>query len=494
MTNLKAQVEGLARAVPDRLAIQFKDRRLTYSDVVNSLGRLEATIGRLDGMRILTILPDSFAAYLVTLYCVITKATVVPVSIRSVRSQIDRICERISPHLIITTEILYKAHQDILKGHASLILEPQDSFSDQNFSFDFQANDFLPTLPVMSAAQPEDIQLILFTSGTTGTPKGVCLSESNILAAASMMVDFLSLGSDRRSLVTVPLYDYYGLIQIFGHILAATGFIFGENMTLPGDLFNRITNDQVTDLVLVPYTLRRMFEMLGNQTGDVMRALRVITSSSDILSDDLLRSAFELNPALKVFNIYGLTEAGRACYREIVASSPASKSVGRPSRAVEIEIDGDNREPGEIVIRGPNVMRGYFDAIRSDRVTFSPCHEVRTGDLGYFDENGEVILVGRSNHMISLMGMKIHPSEVEAIALGAPDILEAHAYASETQPGHTSVWLDIVPVDSQFDKSGLLRRMRNGLPRAFVPTTINVVDKISRTELGGKILRKRVKS
>ena len=494
MTSLKVQLEEIARSAPGRLAVQFKDRQLTYSDVVDSVRRLEATIGRLDGMRILTILPDSFAAYLVTLYCFITKAALVPVSIRSVSPQIERICERISPHLIITTELLYKAHQDILKERASLIIKQQDSFSGHNFSFDFLGNDFLPTLPVTSAAQPEDIQLILFTSGTTGTPKGVCLSEYNILAAASMMVDFLSLGPDRRSLVTVPLYDYYGLIQIFGHILAATGFIFGENMTLPGDLFRRITHGQATDLVLVPYTLRRMFEILGKQASDVTRALKVITSSSDILSDDLLRCAFELNPALRVFNIYGLTEAGRACYREIVAFSPASKSVGHPSRGVEIQIDGDEREPGEIVIRGPNVMRGYFDAIRSDRVTFSPCHEVRTGDLGYFDENGEIVLVGRSDHMISLMGMKIHPSEVEAIALAAPDILEAHAYASETQPGHPSVWLDVVPSGSQVDKSGLLRRMRNGLPRAFVPTAINVVDKISRTELGGKILRKKVKS
>jgi acyl-CoA synthetase (AMP-forming)/AMP-acid ligase II len=379
-----------------------------------------------------------------------------------------------------------------LEGYPCIIIKSQDFVSHDEVVIDFAGNSALPSLPITSTREAEQIQLVLFTSGTTGTPKGVCLSQSNILAAAWMMVDFLSLEVNRRSLVTVPLYDYYGLIQIFGHVLAGASFVFGENIALPGGLFKRIANDQITDLVLVPYTLRQMLQIIGDQGQHIMQKLEVITSSSDVLSDDILGRTFELNPRLRIFNIYGLTEAGRACYREITATTPSSKSIGRPSRGVEVQIDGNRDEPGEIVLRGPNVMEGYLQEVPSDRIAFLPCKEVRTGDLGYFDENGEIVLLGRSDHMMNLMGVKIHPNEIESIALGISGVQEAFAYVSVNLQGAPSVSLDVVLSDKRGDTNTIFTHMRNGLPRMFVPATINVVSQIRRTELGGKILRKRV--
>ena len=243
---------------------------------------------------------------------------------------------------------------------------------------------------------------------------------------------------------------------------------------------------------MVPYTLRQMLQIIGDQGQHIMQKLEVITSSSDVLSDDILGRTFELNPRLRIFNIYGLTEAGRACYREITATTPSSKSIGRPSRGVEVQIDGNRDEPGEIVLRGPNVMEGYLQEVPSDRIAFLPCKEVRTGDLGYFDENGEIVLLGRSDHMMNLMGVKIHPNEIESIALGISGVQEAFAYVSVNLQGAPSVSLDVVLSDKRGDTNTIFTHMRNGLPRMFVPATINVVSQIRRTELGGKILRKRV--
>lgn len=494
MDDFKRRIEQLAAAKPDRLAVQYRDHQLTYSQLPDCLRRIETRLGSVTGMRLLTILPDSLGTYLLAIYCFNIKATLVPLSIYSVAPHIENICLKTQPHLVITTEALHRKHQSLLQRYRCVIISSQDSSAPGDIAFDSARNSALSSLPITSTREPEQIQLVLFTSGTTGTPKGVCLSSSNILAAAGMMVEFLSLRPNRRSLVTVPLYDYYGLIQIFGHALAGASFIFGESIGLPGGLFKRLADDKITDLVLVPYILRRMLQIAGEEGAHLMQKLEVITSSSDVLSDDILRSTFEINPRLRIFNIYGLTEAGRACSREITVTTPLSRSIGRPSRGVEVQLSGSRDEPGEIVLRGPNVMEGYFQEVRSDHIAVLPCFEVRTGDLGYFDENGEIVLVGRNDHMMNLMGVKIHPSEIESIALEIPGVQEAFAYLSANDKSDPSVSLDVVLSDVQVDTDTILARMRSGLPRMFVPAKVNFVSHLSRTELGGKILRKAARS
>jgi acyl-CoA synthetase (AMP-forming)/AMP-acid ligase II len=158
-----------------------------------------------------------------------------------------------------------------------------------------------------------------------------------------------------------------------------------------------------------------------------------------------LRETFAANPAVSVFNIYGLTEAGRACYRRITAEQAYSRSIGRPSRGVTIEAPGTAAAPGEIVIRGPNLMAGYLRAIQDDELQLDVREEIRTGDLGYYDERGELVLVGRKDHMINVTGNKIHPSEIESLALQVPGVLEAQAWAQSVPPDGASVHLRVVP-------------------------------------------------
>src|SRR5205807_667964 len=107
----------------------------------------------------------------------------------------------------------------------------------------------------------------------------------------------------RKSLVTVPLYDYYGFIQIYGHILARAGYIFGESIALPNPIFTRIISEQITDLVLVPHTLRELLRLATGERAEAIRRLNFMTSSSDALTPELLAQAFAVNPSLAVFNI-----------------------------------------------------------------------------------------------------------------------------------------------------------------------------------------------
>ena len=276
--------------------------------------------------------------------------------------------------------------------------------------------------------------------------------------------------------------------EIVSHILSGSGFIFGGNPLFPDRFFNTINAENVTDLVLVPHTVRRILRMLEQGPQYSIENLSCITSSSDFLTEDILEGIFRHNSELTVFNIYGLTEAGRACYRKIAALDTFSGSIGCPAPSVKIELDGSPDQPGGIVIRGPNVMKGYFRGISDERIMFDQCDRVETGDLGYYDGNKEIILVGRRDHMINLMGAKIHPIEIETIAMQIPQIKDARARLAG-EDGAPSVHLDVVCSASDSCIPDLQRRLRNQLQHMFVPTKIVQVRTIERTEIGSKTLR-----
>jgi long-chain acyl-CoA synthetase len=475
---------------PDRLAVGFRDHRISYGQLADILKALSLKFDNLVGKRIVLLLPDGLPSYLWHLHLFLMGAVNVPISIQSSTSKIRELCEKVKPHFIVTNIPLRQRHKSAVESYPCIAVKTDDP--NVPWGFDYKVfgagNDFNYPSSVLDPKN-NDVRMIVFTSGSTGEPKGVCLSETNLLAAAEMMVSFLSLDPLRKSLVTVPLYDYYGFIQIYGHLLGQCGYIFGESIGFPDRILKTVLKENVTDLVLVPFTLRELLRIISIKNSDVIQHLNFITSSSDLLTPDLLTNVFKLNPVLRIFNIYGLTEAGRACYREIRQSSIFNGSIGKPSDGVEIIIDSSGGEPGETVIRGPNVMLGYLHEILDERVVFKPCTEMHTGDLAYYDAEGEIILLGRSDHMINIRGSKMHPMEIEALALEVPGVVESHAHKITDSLGEASISLDIVPVNNDCNLDAIRAHMRRNLPPLFYPRQINIVKGIRRTELGSKIIR-----
>lgn len=491
MNKLESALHITASECPDRPAIQFRNCRLSYSELANILDSLTQHFGTPSGKRIIILLPDSIPSYLCHLHFFISGAIVTPVSVRAVTSRIRLLCEKIKPHFIITNSTLREQHKSALESFPCILIKNEEIDPARGFDYETFGLDDIFTSDQQFSGRSKDIRLIAFTSGSTGDPKGVCLSEDNILSAARMMIDFLSLEPSRKSLVTVPLYDYYGFIQIYGHILSQCGFIFGETIGRPDQLFKRIHDEKITDLVLVPYALREMVRRIKESNNNVMKNLKFITSSSDFLTADIIKQAFELNPDMKIFNIYGLTEAGRACSKKNERSSIASNVIGKPSKGVEITIDAPPGEPGEIIIKGPNVMLGYLQKVDNEEVIYDPCSQVNTGDIGYYNKNGDIVLVGRLDQMINIKGSKIHPNEIESLALQIPGISDAIVRTGTNEKGDTIIKLDIVSTGETGDLNALRAHLRNNLPPYFNPKEINIVPHISRTELGSKILRSK---
>jgi long-chain acyl-CoA synthetase len=491
--NFAAQLQQWAAQSPTAAAVQFKDKKLTYAELVARMEGFEADFGSVDGMRVVVLLPDSLETYLFYLFLFLGRASVVPLSVQLTGARIQTVIDRVKPHLVLTNELLHETHRESLSTTACLLVGADNAARPCGFDWQMPGGDkSIRDIPVSSEPGTEQVRVIIFTSGSTGIPKGVCLGESNLISAAGMMVDFLPVTPATRSMVTVPLYDYYGLIQIFGHIIGGGSFILGNNPAFAKQFHQTMTNESVTDLVLVPHTLRKVTDVPPQTPMEGMRRLKRITSSSDILTEELLKKTFQINPEVTVVNIYGLTEAGRACYKIIERDAIFSKSIGRASKGVDVVIEGDEANPGEIILKGPNVMLGYFRGLRSNDglIEHTVCTEMPTGDLGYFDAAGEIVLLGRKDHMFNLMGTKIHPTEIEMAALKVPGIQEAQARLVQGPNEQPAIHLDVVFSNGKELIEELKEELRKTLPRMFVPATITPVSGLARTELGSKVIRK----
>lgn len=489
MSLLEESLQRTTTNHPERLAVQFRNQRFTYESLSHALDATAKRTGSIVGWRILVLLPEGLPTYLCHLHFFLGGAVTIPVTVQITSPNLIQLCDRVQPQVVVTTVALRARHAPALEKRIVWTIRTGANQNSGMLEFDTWGEQRTPAEP--RATSNESLRLIVFTSGSTGQPKGVCLGENTILAAAGMNVSFLGLNSTRRSMVTVPLYDYYGFIQLYSHLLAGTGYIFGESVAFAESIFQRIQEENVTDLVLVPHTLRELLKSNSARKRAAFQSLKFITSSSDALTPELLRDVFSINPELKIVNIYGLTEAGRACFRIIDLNSPASSSIGRPAPGVDIAVAGTRDQPGEIVIRGPNVMLGYFQGIASDGLTWKPCSEMPTGDLGYIDEGGEIILLGRRDHMFNIKGAKIHPLEIERIALQCAGITEAQARTRAGPDGEVVITIDVVPADNAtFSHERVQTHLRKNLAPLFVPHEIKVVQSLNRTELGSKVIRR----
>ena len=479
---IEERLQGLARDDGNRVALRCKDRAVTFAGAAEALRALTERVGSLEGIRAVAILPDGVASYLLHLHFFAGGGTLVPQSPAVTPDRLSAILSRLRPGMVVTSPALLPKYAELDFG-CPVLLACEDPKTTEDVSWEWkEAGSEIVT------DSESDVRVVLFTSGSTGSPKGVCLGRETIEAAARINVSILSLSRGRRSLATVPLYDYYGLIQIYSHLLAGGELVVGETPIFPASVLRQVERLGVTDLVGVPFGLRQVFRTAAETRDASLSGLKVVTSSSEMLSTDILRLIFEQCPDATVFDVYGLNEAGRASSLAIRRGQEEDRSLGQPSPGVTITAGLSREEPGEILIQGANVMLGYLaDVTPEGRLLYEPCDLAHTGDLGFMDGEGKLHLTGRRDDLLNLHGDKIHPLEIESIVLESGGVSDARARVEAA--AEPELILEVVTRDSDFDFSALRRLLRERLPFHFVPRRIIPVEAIARTELGSKMVR-----
>lgn len=337
---------------------------------------------------------------------------------------------------------------------------------------------------------PDDVALILHTSGTTGKPKKVPLSQRNICASGDNIVRSLSLTAQDRCLNAMPLFHIHGLMAGVVATVKAGASICFDPQFHAGRFLDHVSELEPTWYTAVPSIHHAVLaEAKRRFDGKAQTSLRFIRSSSSPLPPTVMRD-LESTFGVPVIEAYGMTEAAhQMASNQLPPGKRKAGSVG-PAAGPEIAIMGTDDqllgpgERGEIVIRGENVFSGYEGNEQANQQAFS-AGWFRTGDEGQIDSDGFVKITGRIKEIINQGGEKVTPREVEEILLSHAAVAQAVAFPIPHPTLGEMVGAVVVPAHQQATTETDLRAFAAARLAAFkIPSRILLVDEIPKGPTG----------
>ncbi|MTI10398.1 class I adenylate-forming enzyme family protein [Curvivirga aplysinae] len=340
----------------------------------------------------------------------------------------------------------------------------------------------------------DDDCAILFTSGSTGIPKGVLLSHQSILGNSRGILEILNFQNE-RVFVNTPFHFTSAICHFIACSLSGSCFIGIENKFLFSDLPKEISKYKITCFGGAPVQLRWIAEyLLAHEPQDIesLSSLKSVISSGDHLSEDIIEK-FKATPfQVKIFTVYGLTElGGRFCVLRPEDINRFPGSVGKPIEGLSVEIhDSDTYEPLESGERGVIIASGKFvfkEYINNREATDKSLNQYgfNTGDIGYLNDMGYLYLVGRSDDVFKVNGQKLSSLLIqqEMMKLDLFDDVAVTPHVSELY-GQIPKAYCVMKKDVVFQKGHILRMLRKELPLNHLPKEFCVVSKIPRTGSG----------
>ncbi|GAB2442197.1 class I adenylate-forming enzyme family protein [Nocardia tengchongensis] len=339
------------------------------------------------------------------------------------------------------------------------------------------------------AATPTDaLALLIYTSGTTGRPKGVMLDHTNLLAMSGMVIDALELTAADHSLLILPLFHVNGIVvSVLSPLLAGGRTTVAGRFDTAG-FFDRIESSRPTYFSAVP-TIYTMLAGLPARVRPDTSSIRFAICGAAPASAELL-AGFEARYGIPIIEGYGLSECTCACTINPLAGPRKPGTVGLPLPGQRIRVltaDGYDAAPGEIgevLVSGPNIMRGYLNRPLATAATVMDGW-LYTGDIGQLDADGYLTLVDRAKDMIIRGGENIYPKEIETVVYRLPGIAEA-AVVGRPDPvyGEQPILFVALTAGATLDATAIREHARTGLAKFKLPVSIRVLDELPKNAVG----------
>jgi acyl-CoA synthetase (AMP-forming)/AMP-acid ligase II len=376
----------------------------------------------------------------------------------------------------------------VASGRAPSDAEPWDAFMDRA-----APADRVVVERRCSGLGPDDPSDILFTSGTTGAPKGVVMTHARTLCVATDWVAMTGLGVDDRYLMVNPYFHMFGLKAGILACVASGATMLPEPVFDVDRILGRVEVDEVTVLPGPP-TLYRSILDHPRRADHRLSSLRVAVTGAADIPVELVRRILDELPFSTVITGYGLTEAGTAA-----ATSPGddpetiATTVGRPRPGFELRIVGDGGDvvtgqSGEVVLRGGSVMAGYLDDPEATAKALSPDGWLRTGDIGVVDDAGYLRIVGRAKDMFIVGGFNAYPAEIENFLLRHPDIRQAAVIGIPDERLGEVGMAFVVTSSGTGSPSEIIGWCKKEMANYKVPKVVELVDEIP-VNAGGKVMK-----
>ncbi|RTZ97533.1 MAG: AMP-dependent synthetase [Deltaproteobacteria bacterium] len=440
-------LEDSAGRLPDKTALICGDKRFTYRQINELSDRLAGSLinmgaGKQD--RVL-ILMDNSVESIISLFGILKAGCIfVMLSATMKPKKIRYILKDTGAEILIThgnkSRVLNEVVRDpvdlkqiIWAGKSSNLPLPSTI---ESRGFDaIIADTQVYSSSGQNAVIDVDLATLIYTSGSTGEPKGVMSAHYNMVSAVKSITHYLENVEDDIILNVLPLSFDYGLYQVLMAFFKGCTVVLEKSFVYPYKIMERLVKERVTGFPIVPTMVAILLQMEKISSFD-FSALRYISNTAAALPVAYIRKIQKIFPQTKIFSMYGLTECKRVSYLPpaLISSRPESVGIPIPNEEVFI-VDGDGNslgpdKIGELVVRGSNVMQGYWNAPEATAKMFRPGRYrgdvlLYTGDLFKKDEEGFLYFVSRKDDMIKTKGERVSPKEIENVLCEMDGILEA---------------------------------------------------------------------
>lgn len=489
-----ARVFGAER--PDAVALIAGERTATFAELdarSNRVAQALRAAGVGFGDRVAFIEKNGIEFFEVA--CALSKlgAVVVPVNWRLAAPEMLHIIDDAGARLVIVGAEFFghvEAVEDRLTAAVVAVGEHPRWPAYDRWTADHPAED-----PCV-ATGPDDIAFLMYTSGTTGSPKGVMLTNDNYFCKATGIAERWRFDADSVSLAVMPMF------HMAGSGWALVGLCEGARTVVlrdvdPVAILDAIARHRITNMLLVPVVIQRLLETPGVETTD-FSALRAIVYGASPITDDVLVRALQRFDC-DLLQVYGQTETTGSITQLDRHDPELLRSCGKPFGWVEVRIvdDAGRDVPtgtvGELWTRSRQNMRGYWNNPAATAATVTPDGWLKTGDAGYLDGEGYVYLHDRVKDMIVSGGENVYPTEVENVLMTHPGVADVAVIGVPDPAWGEAVKAIVVPAaGASPGEADLIAYARDRLAGFKLPKSVSFAEDLPRTP-SGKILKRALR-
>lgn len=357
----------------------------------------------------------------------------------------------------------------------------------------------------------EDITILMYTSGTSGRPKGVPLRHSAFVTYVLENVEPANPDIEERNLLTVPLYHVAGMQAMLAAIYGGRTLVLMEQFEVK-EWLEAVQREQATRVMLVPTMLKRIIDDPDFHKYD-LRSLKIITYGAAPMPFEVIQKAIKVMPEVRFINAFGQTETASTITTlgpedHIIEGTEEERqkklkrlasSIGKPLPDVEVKIVGEDGETlaplevGEILARGPRIMTGYWRDEQKTSQVLNPDGWLRTGDRGWIDENGYIYLAGRSDDLIIRGGENISPEEIENVIFSYSKVEEVAVIGvPDPEWGQQPRAIIVLKQGESATPEEIIEYCHAKLAGFKRPRSVFFVDSLPRNPMG-KVLRRKLR-
>lgn len=480
-------VFSYASSQPDKLCLADEVRTVTYTEYKEEICRMASLLrnnGVQKGSKVVAEACQNIEFVALELAIQLLGGIFVPVEHNCAYEKVMRVAEASEAVLVITL----KDEKD------------KDAINHFTLKEFCEKARICPCIEDYIFPEKDDISELLFSTGTTGKEKGIIITHGNNIALAENVIYGVGLEDDNIEMIPSPLNHSHGLRRYYANMYKGATVVFISSVMNLMGFFRMMDTYKVNSMDLVPTALAVLLRLSKGKLGEYKDALRYIQLGSAPLAESDKNTVRGLLPNTHLYNFYGSTESGCICIYDFNTENDKPNCIGKPAYNAKITIvDEDKKEiesscdnTGLLASLGPMNTQGYWkDSEETEKALRNGV--IYSNDEAYFDEDGDVILLGRKGDVINVGGNKVSPDEIEDAAKKHPDIADCGCIGVKDElKGNTPKLFVQLKKGVQFDSVSIRNHLALCLEPYKVPDVIVQIESIPRS-FNGKLLRRALK-